>query len=114
MTPHPHGYVVKLVRDGIPDLLGDTGTVTYGPIDRDAHVKLLRRKLIEEAAEYMSDPSKGELADILQVVYDLAVVDLEMPPQEVARAMTAKFEQRGGFDVGTVMLAVHPKYDRPS
>lgn len=38
-------YLVKLVRDGVPTLLGGDATIEYGEIpDHDTHVKLLRRK----------------------------------------------------------------------
>jgi predicted house-cleaning noncanonical NTP pyrophosphatase (MazG superfamily) len=102
------GYPIKLVRDHIGHRLGGDGTITYEPIgDRDMHVALLRRKLVEEAAEYLADPTLAELADVMAVVWALARVDLGVAPFDVERAMNAKTWERGGFDQGMVMVGHH-------
>lgn len=105
----PRGYPVKLVRDRIDQVLGGEGTVTYEVFrDRDQHVALLRRKLVEEAAEYLADPTLEELADVLEVVWSLARVDLDCPWTSVADRFMAKRTERGGLDGGVIMVAHHP------
>lgn len=102
------GYPVKLVRDYIGERLGGEGTITYEPIhDEAAHVALLRRKLVEEAIEYLMDPSVGELADVLEVVWSLAAVDLRAPFEVVSQHAKTKRVERGSFKRGTVMVAHH-------
>lgn len=96
-------YLVKLVRDGIEEVVGDHGVVTYGPPLPGEHVALLRRKLIEEAAEYLANPSLDELVDVLAVVESLAIVDLSISPDELRGAETRKFYERGGFRRGNAM-----------
>ncbi|HEX7088692.1 MAG TPA: nucleoside triphosphate pyrophosphohydrolase [Longimicrobiales bacterium] len=102
------GYLVKLVRDGIPALLKGEGTLTYEPMPKEEHVKHLRRKLVEEAMEYVTDPSVGELGDVLAVVRDLAVVDLGVEWEDVFAAERRKRRVRGGFADGIGMYGRHP------
>lgn len=95
-------YLVKLVRD---DAVSDLdNSVSYRALrDRELHVKELRKKLVEEAAEYLADPSIEELSDILEVVICLAEVDLHvgLPALHTVRELTRK--NRGSFYVGTGM-----------
>lgn len=110
LAPHADGYPVKLVRDGTTDVIGEHGTVFYGNLPPSEREPWLRRKLIEEVAEYVADPSLGELADVYAVVEGLAyaagyhVDDL--------RAML-EADRRGGFLEGRIMLAHHPEFDGP-
>lgn len=95
--------LVKLVRDRIGGHLGTT-TVSYEPIDdHEEHVRRLRGKLIEESVEYLLSPSVGELADVVQAVEDLAVVDLGVEMGEVLDKAQRKADERGGFGRGTGM-----------
>lgn len=106
-------YPIKLVRDDIGRRLGGDGTITYEPIaDRGEHIKRLRRKLVEEALEYLTDPSVGELADVLAVARALAEIDLEVPWADVTHAEAKKRSERGGFLRGTVMVCHHARDGR--
>src|SRR3954464_12800413 len=90
------GYPIKLVRDYIGDRLGNDGSITYEPVGDDAaHVESLRRKLIGGAAEYLTNPSVGELADVLEVVWALARVDLRTSFAAVEKERLRKYEDRG-------------------
>lgn len=96
--------LVKLVRDGVGALLGHS-TVSYEPIPDDSGpgfagtaIGALRRKLIEEAVEYLENPSKGELADVYEVVCALAKHDLGLEFHEVQDEAERKLEERGGFE----------------
>jgi len=102
------GYPIKLVRDDIGARLGGDGTITYEPIsDREEHVRLMRKKLVEEAAEYLTNPSVGELADVYAVLRALAIVDLGTTPEEVGRVALEKHNERGGFERGMLMVGHH-------
>lgn len=99
--------IVKLVRDKIGVLLnGRHNVIEYsGHIDGEEHVKLLRGKLVEEAVEYLLDPSESELADVLECVYGLATVDLNVSFDRVNNKRLTKRYERGGFDQGLAMFA---------
>lgn len=109
MAGERFAYVVKLVRDRIAERVGGDPRFHYkkldGPFRHEQHVKLLRAKLMEEATEYLLDPSVGELADVLEVCEALARVDLGVSPIDVINAQREKREERGGFEDGTVMVA---------
>ncbi len=95
-----------MIRDRIGEFLGDS-KVRYEPVrDRDQHVDLLRGKLLEEAIEYVRDPSVGEAADVLDALQALAAIDLEVDWSEVVGCAKAKTEERGGFTEGTVMVVL--------
>lgn len=104
----PDGCPIKLVRDHVGERLGGEGTITYERVsDEEQHVALLRRKLVEETAEYLADPSVGELADVLEVVWSLSRVDLKCPWEVVTQRAKRKREERGGFDQGMLMVGHH-------
>jgi predicted house-cleaning noncanonical NTP pyrophosphatase (MazG superfamily) len=102
------GYPIKLVRDHVGECLGGEGTITYESIsDEEQHATLLRRKLVEEAVEYLTDPSVRELADVLEVIWSLSRVDLKCPWEVVVNRAKMKRAERGGFDRGMVMVGHH-------
>jgi predicted house-cleaning noncanonical NTP pyrophosphatase (MazG superfamily) len=99
------GYTIKLVRDRIEEV-GPARAIDYEEVTGSIqHRKLLRVKLMEEVGEYLVDPSVEELADIYQVLVDLAVTDLGSDIGEVRSLSRAKAEERGGFAYGVVMVA---------
>lgn len=100
-------YLVKLVRDHMPCMDGTEGIVTYGPVTREDHVRLLRQKLAEEVGEYLTSPGVGELTDLLAVVRDLAEVDQEVSWDEIRKREEEKREKRGGFSGGSGMFLFH-------
>ena len=100
--------LVKLVRDRIGALLGSS-EVVYRPIDdKEQAIEALRFKLIEEAIEYVRDPSVGELADVQAVVDALATLDPALGDGKalggargqlaIKREKEFKRAARGGFD----------------
>jgi predicted house-cleaning noncanonical NTP pyrophosphatase (MazG superfamily) len=105
---YANGYPVKLVRDYIGERLGGDGTITYELVaDRAEHVALLRRKLVEEAVEYLTSPTADELADVFEVVAALAIVDLRITLGELTALANRKTMERGSFEDGVVMVAHH-------
>jgi predicted house-cleaning noncanonical NTP pyrophosphatase (MazG superfamily) len=87
---------MKLVRDRIPELAGAGGQlVAFREATGAEYGRLLRAKLLEEAAEAAGAPGPGELleelGDVLQVLYALASqVGLEPAAIECARARKAR------------------------
>ncbi len=85
----------KLVRDKIPEILDEKGVSyerrTASPEEYKAE---LIKKLGEEAAEFIADPSPEELADIMEVIEALRKLP-EYSNVEDVRAK--KLQERGGF-----------------
>ena len=86
---------MKLVRDRIPELAAGAGQpAAFHQADPAEYGRLLRAKLLEEAAEAASaGPGEllAELGDVLQVLYALAqLAGLEPAAIECARARTAR------------------------
>lgn len=89
--------LVKLVRDRIGEFVGDS-TVGYAPIADPAEaIAALRLKLVEESVEYLRDPCKAELADVLAVIQALALLDVCCGWVAVEEEADAKAAERGGF-----------------
>lgn len=109
--------LVKLVRDKVGAFIGGNQSVSYERInDEEEYVRQLRRKLIEEAVEYLDAPCIGELADVLEVVQALSCADLQVPWAQVEEEAKAKRKERGGF-LGAVGMYVRTnaptRHERP-
>ena len=87
----------KLVRDRIPEIIEASGKSCVTEILSDeAYLRLLDAKLDEELAEYHSDQTIEELADLLEVIYAAAMArGYTLEQLESVRA--AKAEKRGAF-----------------
>jgi predicted house-cleaning noncanonical NTP pyrophosphatase (MazG superfamily) len=89
---------MKLVRDRIPDLAGQPAA--FHQADPAEYGRLLRDKLLEEAAEAASAPGPAalleELGDVLQVLYALAA-DAGLAAAEIECARARKAHTTGGF-----------------
>lgn len=98
--------VKKLVRDNIPEIIEGTGHVpVVRTLDDKEYAEELRRKLMEEVAEYIDEPSTEELADILEVVYALgALHDASSDDLEVVRK--SKAEKRGAFSKRIYLVSI--------
>ena len=60
----------KLIRDNNVKLMEDKGCkVTYEILDDKRYGQELDKKLQEEVAEYLSDFSVEEMADVMEVIY---------------------------------------------
>lgn len=87
----------KLVRDRIPDIIEASGAVCVTEILSDEeYVKELDAKLGEELEEYHKDQNLQELADLIEVIYAVAVArGYSLEELEAVRA--EKAEARGAF-----------------
>lgn len=88
----------KLVRDRIPEIIEAGGKVPHTAILSDEeYLKMLDKKLLEEAAEYGESGTLEELADVTEVLYSIlsargySLNDLERVRQQ-------KAAERGGFE----------------
>lgn len=87
----------KLVRDKIPQIIMSDGKI---PIIRtlsdEEFLTELDKKLDEEVAEYQSDKSLEEMADILEVLF--AICEARgYSIDELMKVRDEKRENRGGF-----------------
>ena len=86
---------MKLVRDRTPELAGAGQPAAFSEATEAEYGRLLRDKLLEEAAEAASAPGPAELleelGDVLQVLYALASQAGYSPAAiECARARKAR------------------------
>ena len=87
----------KLVRDKIPGIILSRGKgCKTRTLDGDNFLLELKKKLEEEVNEFLDDPSREELADILEVVDSLSLV-MGSSFDDVLRIKEEKKEARGGF-----------------
>lgn len=93
-----HHYPIKLVRDFVPDMVNNRGDVYFGPLPEDEDPeKWLIKKLVEEVAEFVADPTDKELLDIY------AVVDAFASRRRLDLDRMHRDDPRGGFHDMVVM-----------
>lgn len=88
----------KLIRDRIPEIIERSGKKCIVEVmDDDTYLQYLDQKLNEELAEYQADKSLEELADLLEVMYAVAVAR-GYSVEELESVRKEKAEKRGGFE----------------
>ena len=93
----------KLVRDLIPQVIGDAGSKFSAHwATKEELPKLLEEKLMEEVNEYLEDKNLEELADVLEVLVGLAGT-LGYTEEELFEKRREKKKERGGFGEGIVL-----------
>lgn len=87
----------KLVRDRIPEIIKSDGKKPIIEIlSNEEYLKELDKKLNEEVAEYQTDKSIKEMADVLEVLF--AICEARgYSVEELLKVREAKREKRGGF-----------------
>lgn len=96
----------KLVRDNIPDIISAQGKSCDIRIltDKD-YLDALNAKLDEELAEYHKSGSVEELADLLEVIYAIAIAK-GCPTQKLNTLRQEKASERGRFYKKIMLLSV--------
>jgi predicted house-cleaning noncanonical NTP pyrophosphatase (MazG superfamily) len=98
----------KLVRDRIPEIIEQSGSVpvveTAAPADR---YRYGRAKLQEELAEYLASQDVVELADLVEACFAVAALH-GVSPSELLDIVRVKRQQRGGFDRWLVWMGNAP------
>ena len=98
----------KLVRDRIPEIATARGeTMRYQTVAGKDLYMWLKRKLVEEAYEIAAVDSDQELTeeigDLLEVVDALIDVS-DLKRDAIGKSMQDKYNERGGFREGVVLL----------
>lgn len=101
-----------LVRDCMVEKIHRVTPFVRQTSDIGEHLRLLRRKFLEEVGEVLeaeeAEQIAEELGDLLQVIIDYAkVTGVGMPAVQVARIH--KWRAKGGFDGGTVLAWKQPE-----
>ncbi len=101
---------MKLVRDHIPEIIEEDGRSCYWRKvnDHTEHLQRLKLKIIEEAEEFIENPSCEEAADMLEVIKTFINIS-GLKFDDVLVAAENKAIERGGFKGGIVLGKV---YDR--
>ncbi len=87
----------RIVRDKIPEIIeADGKTPITRILEQDEYLSELDRKLDEEVAEYQSDKSLEEMADVLEVLYALCEAR-GYSIEELQQVREEKRAKRGGF-----------------
>lgn len=90
----------KLVRDNIPEIIKNNGeTAHISILSEDTYTAELKKKLLEEANEFIESEELMELADILEVAEALAKVkgssfDEIMELKKIKAAKNGAFEKK--------------------
>ena len=96
----------KLIRDKIPEIIEQSGKKCIVEVmDNDTYIEYLDQKLNEELAEYQQDKSVEELADLLEVIYAVAVAR-GYSVEELERLRLEKAEKRGAFEKKLLLKSV--------
>ena len=96
----------KLIRDKIPEIIEQSGKKCIVEVmDNDTYIEYLDQKLNEELAEYQQDKSAEELADLLEVIYAVAVAR-GYSVEELERKRLDKAEKRGAFEKRLLLKSV--------
>ena len=91
-------YYNKLVRDRIPEIIGNNGgRCTTEILSNAEYLKMLDAKLDEETAEYHKDQNLEELADLLEVIYAITIAR-GYTISDLERLRAAKASERGAFE----------------
>ncbi|TYR81841.1 nucleoside triphosphate pyrophosphohydrolase [Priestia megaterium] len=100
----------KLVRDKIPSMIERTGKAyTTSTLKIDEYKTELLKKANEEWEEYLeantNQEAVEELADLLEVIHALAIMN-GATPEQLEQVRKKKAEQRGGFNNRVFLVEV--------
>ena len=88
----------KLVRDKIPEIIKAKGINPTNHIASDEEFNIaLLNKLKEEVEEFIEEPSREEMADIMEVIYAI-LRQQQFTFEEIEEVRKKKVEERGSFE----------------
>ena len=101
---------MKLVRDGIPQIIEDDGRACKWRhvMGEDEHIAKLAAKMREEVGEFIESPCYEEAADMIEVVKAFCFLN-DQEWEAVLSTATHKEETHGGFHAGIVLMEVDPR-----
>ena len=93
----------KLVRDRIPEILDAEGKeYSIVKCEEEDILSYAKKKLLEEAMEFVENPSAEEAADIVEILH--FILEREgITDAQVMTAVTVKRIECGGFDMGYLL-----------
>ena len=87
----------KVIRDKIPEIIQKDGhTCNVQSLSDEKFIIEIEKKLSEEVIEYQNDKTPEELADILEVIYKIALLK-GISKDELEKIRVKKLEDKGGF-----------------
>ena len=93
----------KLIRDNIPEIIKKDGKTAKVHIADDVEYdKRLKEKLLEEADEYAASGDPEELADVLEVVYAIAI-NKGIHKVQLESMVQKKRNEKGSFEKRIVL-----------
>jgi predicted house-cleaning noncanonical NTP pyrophosphatase (MazG superfamily) len=99
----------KLVRDKIPEKIEANNQIgEFYIFPAEEFEDELTLKMQEEIGEYLTDKNPEELADILEVLMELAKIR-DIPFSEVETIRQEKLKERGGFSKRIFLVKVRDK-----
>lgn len=99
----------KLVRDKIPSIIRKNGKIPVTrTLDNKAAIKALRNKLDEEIKEFDEKNDLAELADVLEVIYNISK-KYGFSEAYLNKIRIDKIEERGSFDRNIFLEEVKEK-----
>jgi len=88
----------KLVRSKIPEILtAQKVSYTFHIAGREEYKEKLYEKVQEESSELATDRSKEELADLLEVIEAIKVLN-GWTTEEIEEIRLRRLKERGGFN----------------
>ena len=94
----------KIVRDKIPDIIKNENRKCNIKIlsEKDA-VNLLSQKILEEADEFIKEPSKEEMADIFEILHSI-IKKYNWNYDEIEKIRINKANKNGSFDKNIFLI----------
>ncbi len=93
----------KLVRDNIPEIIKKDGkTAKVHIADDKEYDKRLKEKLLEEANEFAASGDPEELADVLEVIYAIAI-NKGIHKVQLESIVQKKRNEKGSFEKRIVL-----------
>ena len=98
---------MKLVRDHIPEIIESDGKwcLCRRVNGADEHMVWLKEKIVEEAQEFIENPSYEEAADMVEVIKAFCHLN-SLEWDTVLSAAVNKQETHGGFYSGIILQEV--------
>lgn len=89
--------MIKLVRNLIPEVILKSGrTPVIHIAESNEYKQLLRNKLLEEVEEFLQGESIQEIADILEVLETICIIN-NYKLRDILKIKKQKKESNGGF-----------------
>ena len=94
----------KIVRDKIPDIIkNEKRNCNFKILSEKDAVNLLSQKILEEADEFIKEPSKEEMADIFEILHSI-IKKCKWNFDEIEKIRKEKAIKNGSFDKNIFLI----------